>query len=50
MDRLTKYTYIILCLEASTAENLVYAFLRVIVANYNTLEKIISDKNKFFIL
>jgi hypothetical protein len=32
------------------AEDLVYIFLRVIVANYNILEKIISDKNKFFIL
>jgi hypothetical protein len=49
-DRLTKYTYIILYLEASTAEDLAYMFLRVIIANYNILEKIISDKNKLFIL
>jgi hypothetical protein len=49
MDRLTKYTYIILYLKASTAENLVYIFLKVVVANYNALEKMISDKNKFFI-
>ena len=49
-DKLTKYTYIILYLEASTAEDLAYMFLRVIIANYNTLEEIISDKNKFFIL
>jgi hypothetical protein len=49
-DKLTKYTYIILYFEASIAENLVYAFLRVIVANYSVLEKMISDRNKFFIL
>jgi hypothetical protein len=49
-DKLTKYIYIILYLEASIAEDLVYAFLRVIVVNYNALEEMISDKNKFFIL
>jgi hypothetical protein len=49
-DRLTKYTYIILYLKASTAEDLAYMFLRVAIVNYNILEKIISDKNKFFIL
>jgi hypothetical protein len=50
MDKLTKYIYIILYLEANTAEDLAYAFLRVVIANYNALEKIISDRNKFFIL
>jgi hypothetical protein len=50
MDKLTKYTYIILYLEANTVEDLAYMFLRVIIANYNILEKMISDKNKFFIL
>jgi hypothetical protein len=50
MDRLTKYTYIILYLEASMVEDLVYTFLRIIVANYNVLEKMISDKDKLFIL
>jgi hypothetical protein len=49
-DRLTKYIYIILYLEASIAKDLVYAFLRVIVTNYNVLEEIISDRDKFFIL
>jgi hypothetical protein len=48
-DRLIKYTYIILYLEASTAENLVYIFLRVIIANYSALEEMISDRNKLFI-
>jgi hypothetical protein len=50
IDRLIKYTYIILYLEASIAEDLVYIFLRVVITNYNALEEMISDKNKFFIL
>jgi hypothetical protein len=48
-DRLTKYIYIILYLKASIAEDLAYMFLKVVVINYSALEKIISDKNKFFI-
>jgi hypothetical protein len=40
----------ILYLEANMVENLAYAFLRIIVANYNALEEIILDRNKFFIL
>jgi hypothetical protein len=50
MDKLIKYIYIILYLEANIAEDLAYIFLRVVIANYNALEEIISDKNKFFIL
>jgi hypothetical protein len=49
IDRLTKYTYMILYLEASTAEDLAYAFLRVIIANHSALEEMISDRNKLFI-
>jgi hypothetical protein len=49
-DRLIKYIYIILYLKANTVEDLVYAFLRVVVANYSALEKMISDRDKFFIL
>jgi hypothetical protein len=49
-DRLTKYTYIILYLKVSTAEDLVYIFLKIIITNHNILEKMISDRNKFFIL
>jgi hypothetical protein len=49
MDRLIKYIYIILYLEANTAEDLAYAFLRVVVANYSAPEEMISDKDKFFI-
>jgi hypothetical protein len=49
-DRLTKYIYIILYLEVNIIESLVYIFLRVAVANYSALEKMISDRDKFFIL
>jgi hypothetical protein len=48
-DRLTKYTYMILYLEASIVEDLAYMFLRIIITNYNVLEEIISDRNKLFI-
>jgi hypothetical protein len=49
-DRLTKYIYIILYLEASITKNLAYMFLRVVVTNYSALEEMISDRNKLFIL
>jgi hypothetical protein len=49
INKLTKYIYIILYLEANTAENLVYMFLRIIITNYSALEEMISDKDKFFI-
>jgi hypothetical protein len=49
IDKLTKYTYIILYLEANTAKNLAYIFLRIVITNYNILEKMILDRNKFFI-
>jgi hypothetical protein len=49
-DRLTKYIYIILYLEVSIVEDLVYMFLKMIITNHNVLEEIISDKNKLFIL
>jgi hypothetical protein len=49
-NRLIKYIYIILYLKASIAEDLVYIFLRMVVTNYSTLEEIISDRDKFFIL
>jgi hypothetical protein len=38
----------ILYLESSTAKNLAYTFLKVVVANYKTPTEIISDKNKLF--
>jgi hypothetical protein len=50
IDRLIKYIYMILYLKANTAEDLAYIFLRVIIANYSTLEEMISDRDKLFIL
>ena len=50
IDRLTKYTYILLYKEASIVEDLTYTFLRIIVTNYRLLEEIISDKDKLFTL
>ena len=47
-DRLTKYRYFIPYKEASSAEELAYMFLRVIVANYGLPEEIISDRDKLF--
>jgi hypothetical protein len=49
-DRLTKYIYMILYLKANITKDLAYIFLKIIIANYNALEEIISDRNKFFIL
>jgi hypothetical protein len=50
IDKLTKYIYIILYLKTNIIEDLAYMFLRIIIANYNALEKMISDRDKFFIL
>jgi hypothetical protein len=49
-DRLTKYIYMILSLEASIIEDLAYIFLKLVVANYSALEEMILDRNKLFIL
>jgi hypothetical protein len=48
-DRLTKYIYFIPYLKASIAEDLIYAFLRVVITNHRALEEIISDRDKLFI-
>jgi hypothetical protein len=49
MDKLIKYTYFIFYLKASIVEDLVYMFLRVILANHSVPEEIISNRDKFFI-
>ena len=46
--RFTKYEYFIPYLKASTAEDLIYVFLKFIHSNHKLPEKTISDKNKFF--
>ena len=50
IDRLTKYTYILLYKEASIVEDLAYTFLRTIVTNYRLPEEVISDRDKLFTL
>ncbi|KAK1492825.1 hypothetical protein CTAM01_09776, partial [Colletotrichum tamarilloi] len=47
---LTKFVYFIPYKELSTIKDLVYIFIKVIFLNYGLLRKIISNKNKLFIL
>ena len=47
-DRLTKYGYFIPYKESSNTEDLVYVFLRIVVANHGLLEEVISDRDKLF--
>lgn len=47
-DRLTKYGYFIPYKEASTAESLMFTFLRTIVSNHGLPKSIISDRGSVF--
>jgi hypothetical protein len=47
-DRLTKYGYFIPYKENSSAEELAYAFLRVVVSNHGLPDEIISDRGTTF--
>jgi hypothetical protein len=49
INRLTKYGYFILYKESLLAEELVYAFNKHIIGNYEISKKIISDRDKLFI-
>jgi hypothetical protein len=49
IDRLTKYAHFIFYKEGLTAEDLVYAFNRNVIANHGILEEIISNRDKLFI-
>jgi hypothetical protein len=49
INRLTKYAYFTFYKEGSTAEDLIYAFNRNVIANYDILEEIISNRDKLFI-
>ena len=50
INKFIKAKIFILYKEASTAEDLIYVFLRWIVAEHELLLKIISDRNKLIIL
>jgi hypothetical protein len=48
-NRLTKYAYILLYKIIYMAIDIIYIFLREIIANHGILEEIISDRDKLFI-
>jgi hypothetical protein len=47
-DKLTKYGYFIPYKESSSASDLAYAFLRVVVANHGLPDQIVSDRGTTF--
>ncbi len=49
-DRLIKYEYFLLYKKATFAKDLIYKFLRMIVANHELSDEIISNRNKLFTL
>ena len=49
-DRLTKFGYFLPYRESSIAEELVYIFLKKIIANYGLPRKMILDRDKLFTL
>jgi hypothetical protein len=49
-DKLTKFGYFLPYRKSSIAKELVYIFLRRIMANHGLLREIILDRNKLFIL
>jgi len=49
-DRLIKYEYFLSYKKATFAKDLIYTFLRMIVANHELSDEIISNRNKLFTL
>ena len=49
-DRLIKYKYFLLYKKATFAKDLIYTFLRMIVANHELSDEIISNRDKLFTL
>ena len=47
-DRLIKYCYFIAYQKASTTENLIYTFLKIIVFKHEISNEIISNRDKLF--
>ena len=48
IDRLIKYIYLMPYLEASNIEDLIYIFVKTIIAQHGTPDEIISDRDKLF--
>jgi len=49
-DRLIKYEYFLSYKKVTFVKDLIYTFLRTIVANHELLDEIISNRNKLFTL
>ena len=49
MDSLTKFVYLKLYKEASTIEDLVYIFNKVVITRHSILDKLVSNRDKLFI-
>ena len=48
MNILTKYTYLEPYKEASTAEDLIYIFNKIVIARYRIPDKIVLNRDKLF--
>ena len=48
IDRLIKWIYLISYRKISNAEDLIYIFVKYVVANHGILEEIIFDRDKLF--
>ena len=50
VNTLTKYTYLESYKKASTIEDLIYIFSKIVIARYRILDKIVLDRDKLFTL
>ena len=50
VNMLIKYAYLELYKEASTIEDLVYIFNKIVIVRHGILDKIVLDRDKLFIL
>ena len=48
IDRLIKYIYLMPYLKVFNAEDLIYIFVKTIIAQHGTPDEIISDRDKLF--
>ena len=48
VNTLTKYAYLELYKEASTAEDLAYIFNKIVIARHGIPDKIVLDRDKLF--
>ena len=48
INTLTKYAYLEPYKEASTVEDLIYIFNKIVIARHGILDKIVSNRDKLF--